>query len=271
MPCTTRKGCARAWPRCRPMADFTRMDLQDQVAVVTGASRGIGAAIAQALGQAGATVIGTATSEAGAQAIGEALRKNRINGAGEVLDVSQAESVDEFFKAVGKAHGAPVILINNAAITRDNLLLRMKDAEWQSVIDTNLAGVFRCCRAVLRGMMKARHGRIINISSVVGLTGNPGQVNYAAAKAGLLGLTKSLAREVASRNITVNTIAPGFIATDMTKELPEASRDALLEQVPLGRLGAPEDIAACVLFLSSAHAGYITGETVNVNGGLYMP
>lgn len=252
-------------------ANLNRINLEDQVAVVTGASRGIGAAIAVALGQAGATVIGTATSENGAQAITSALKGAGVSGQGQVLDVSSAESVEPFFKSVAADYKAPVILVNNAAITRDNLLLRMKDDEWQSVIDTNLAGVFRCSRAVLRGMMKARHGRIINIASVVGLTGNPGQVNYAASKAGLLGFTKSLAREVASRNITVNTVAPGFIDTDMTKDLPEASREALLEQVPLARLGTPADIAASVLFLASPLAGYITGETLNINGGLHMP
>ena len=244
---------------------------ENQVAVVTGASRGIGAAIAQALGKAGATVIGTATTDKGAQAISEALEDAGINGAGRSLDVSDADAVSEFFKSVSSDFAAPQILVNNAAITRDNLMLRMKDEDWQSVLDTNLAGVFRCSRAALRGMMKARHGRIINISSVVGLTGNPGQVNYAAAKAGLLGLTKSLAREVASRNITVNAIAPGFIDTDMTKDLPENSRDTLLQQIPLGRLGLPEDIAAAVLFLAGDQAEYITGETLNVNGGLHMP
>ncbi len=246
-------------------------DFSNQVAIVTGASRGIGAAIAQVLGKSGATVIGTATTDKGAQAISEALEDAGITGAGRSLDVSDADAVDAFFKSAASDFAAPQILVNNAAITRDNLMLRMKDEDWQSVLDTNLAGVFRCSRAALRGMMKARHGRIINISSVVGLTGNPGQVNYAAAKAGLLGLTKSLAREVASRNITVNAIAPGFIDTDMTKDLPENSRDALLQQIPLGRLGRPQDIAAAVLFLAGDQAAYITGETLNVNGGLHMP
>lgn len=249
----------------------TTITIENQVALVTGASRGIGAAIAQALGKAGATVVGTATSDAGAQAIDAALKDAGITGAGRTLDVSDQDSVTELFKSIGNDFAAPQILVNNAAVTRDNLLLRMKEDEWQTVMDTNLAGVYRCSRAALRGMMKARNGRIINISSVVGLTGNPGQVNYAAAKAGLLGLTKSLAREVASRNITVNAIAPGFIDTDMTKDLPQDSREALLEQVPLGRLGAPEDIASAVLFLASNHAEYITGETLNVNGGLHMP
>lgn len=245
--------------------------LQDQVAVVTGASRGIGAAIAQALGSAGATVIGTATSDKGAQAISAALQEAGISGRGITLNVNDADEVIEFFKQVDRDFQAPAILVNNAAITRDNLLLRMKEQEWQDVMNTNLSGVYRCCRAALRGMMKARYGRIINISSVVGLAGNPGQVNYAATKAGLLGLSKSLAREVASRGITVNAIAPGFIDTDMTRDLPEASRDALLQQVPLGRLGAPQDIADAVTFLAGPQAGYITGETLNINGGLHMP
>lgn len=245
--------------------------LQDQVAVVTGASRGIGAAIAQALGSAGATVIGTATSDKGAQAISAALQEAGISGRGITLNVNDADEVIEFFKQVDRDFQAPAILVNNAAITRDNLLLRMKEQEWQDVMNTNLSGVYRCCRAALRGMMKARYGRIINISSVVGLAGNPGQVNYAATKAGLLGLSKSLAREVASRGITVNAIAPGFIDTDMTRDLPEASRDELLRQVPLGRLGAPQDIADAVTFLAGPQAGYITGETLNINGGLHMP
>ena len=245
--------------------------LNDKVAVVTGASRGIGAAIAKALGDAGATVIGTATSNDGAKSIGKTLKEAGITGDGLKLDVSDADSVEQFFKTVTADYAAPQILVNNAAITRDNLLLRMQEDDWQAVINTNLAGVFRCSRAALRGMMKARHGRIINISSVVGLIGNPGQGNYCAAKAGVLGLTKSLAREVASRNITVNAIAPGFIDTDMTKDLPEKSREALLGQVPLGRLGSPQDIAGAVLFLAGEHASYITGETLNVNGGLHMP
>ena len=245
--------------------------LNDKVAVVTGASRGIGAAIAKALGDAGATVIGTATSNDGAKSIGKTLKEAGITGDGLKLDVSDADSVEQFFKTVTADYAAPQILVNNAAITRDNLLLRMQEDDWQAVINTNLAGVFRCSRAALRGMMKARHGRIINISSVVGLIGNPGQGNYCAAKAGVLGLTKSLAREVASRNITVNAIAPGFIDTDMTKDLPEKSREVLLGQVPLGRLGSPQDIAGAVLFLAGEHASYITGETLNVNGGLHMP
>lgn len=249
---------------------MSEMQLKGQVAVVTGASRGIGAAIAQRLGKAGATVIGTATTEQGAQAIDTAMQEAGASGRGATLDVGNADAVAAFFKQVGADFEPPAILVNNAAITRDNLLLRMKEEEWQDVLDTNLAGVYRCCRTVLRGMMKARYGRIISISSVVGLTGNPGQVNYAAAKAGLLGLSKSLAREVASRGITVNAIAPGFIDTDMTRNLPQSSRDALLQQVPVGRLGTPDDIAAAALFLAGPQAGYITGETLNINGGLHM-
>lgn len=244
--------------------------LQGQVALVTGASRGIGAAIADALGAAGAVVIGTATSEKGAEAIGERLAGQGIEGAGRVLDVTDGEAVTALFKDIGSAYAAPDILVNNAAVTRDDLLLRMSEDDWQAVLDADLSGVYRTCRAALRGMMKARQGRIVNISSVVAQSGNPGQINYSAAKAGLLGLTKSLAREVASRNITVNAVAPGFIDTDMTRDLPEDSRKALLQQVPLGRLGAPEDVAAAVRFLASPQAAYITGETLSVNGGLYM-
>lgn len=242
-------------------------DLSGEIALVTGASRGIGAAIARALADAGATVIGTATSDAGAQSISQTLGDA---GRGMVLDVTDADSVANVFKAAQTDHGAPSIVVNNAAITDDNLLLRMQEPQWQSVIDANLGGVYRCCRAALRGMMKARHGRIINISSVVGVMGNAGQVNYAAAKAGLIGLSKSLAREVASRGITVNCVAPGFIETDMTRELPEKNRQALLEQVPLARLGSPEDVAGAVLFLAGSNGSYITGETLNINGGLCM-
>lgn len=245
--------------------------LKDEIAVVTGASRGIGRAIAEALGEAGATVIGTATSEKGAQAITDYLAAAGISGAGKVLNVADAVSVSGFLASVEKDHGAVSILVNNAGITRDNLLLRMKDEEWEEIINTNLSSVYRMAKGVLRGMMKARGGRIINIASVVGLVGNPGQANYCAAKAGILGFTKSLAREVGSRNITVNTVAPGFIDTDMTRALPEAQRDALLAGIPLGRLGRGEDIAAAVLFLASPGAAYITGETINVNGGMYMP
>ncbi|WP_373317855.1 3-oxoacyl-ACP reductase FabG [Sediminicurvatus halobius] len=247
-----------------------KIELTGEVALVTGASRGLGRAIAEALGGAGATVIGTATSERGAEAIDTRLRDAGVPGAGVVLDVRERDTIAAVLKDIGSRFGAPSILVNNAGITRDTLMMRMGDDDWDAVIDTNLSAVYRVSRAVLRGMMKARHGRIISIGSVVGLMGNAGQTNYAAAKAGLLGFTRSLAREVGSRGITVNAVAPGFIATDMTDELGEAQRDALLQQTPLGRLGAPEDIAAAVCFLASAQAGYITGETLNVNGGLYM-
>lgn len=242
----------------------------NKVALVTGASRGIGAAIARNLGQAGATVIGTATSEQGAESIEANLREAGVNGAGRVLDISDADQAGELVKSLTSEFGAPTILVNNAGITRDNLMLRLGEDEWHEVLNTNLAGAYRCSKAVLRGMMKAKGGRIVNVASVVGLMGNAGQANYSAAKAGLLGLTKSLAREVASRNITVNAVAPGFVDTDMTRALPDESRQALLNEVPLARLGACEDIAAAVRFLASSEAGYITGETINVNGGLYM-
>lgn len=245
-------------------------ELEGQIALVTGATRGIGAAIARTLGEAGATVIGTATSESGADRISETLDKAGAAGAGRVLDVADPAQPAELVKAVTADFGAPTILVNNAALTRDNLVLRMKDEEWQAVMDTNLAGVYRMCKAVLRGMMKARGGRIVSIASVVGQMGNAGQVNYAAAKAGLFGLTKSLAREVASRGITVNAVAPGFIDTDMTRDLPAENREALLAQIPLERLGEADDVAAAVRFLASPQAGYITGETINVNGGLHM-
>ncbi len=246
------------------------LNMQQEIALVTGASRGLGRAMAMQLGQAGATVIGTATSESGAQAIGQALEQAGIKGCGMVLDVTDAAGIEAAIKEIGARFGPPSVLVNNAGITRDNLMMRMKDEEWDSIIDTNLSSVYRVIKACLRGMMKARHGRIVNISSVVGATGNPGQANYAAAKAGLIGLTKSLARELGSRGITVNAVAPGFIDTDMTRELPEASRDALLNQIPLGQLGQPEDIAAAVVFLASPAARYITGETLHVNGGMYM-
>jgi 3-oxoacyl-[acyl-carrier protein] reductase len=246
------------------------MSLQGQVALVTGASRGIGRAIAMALGQAGATVVGTATTEAGAQAITAAFAAAGIQGEGRVVDVAEGEQIDTLIGAIETAHGAIGILVNNAGITQDNLLLRMKDAEWDAVIDTNLKSVFRLSRAVLRGMMKARAGRIISVTSVVGSSGNPGQVNYAAAKAGIAGLTRSLAREIGSRGITVNCVAPGFIDTDMTRALPEQARDGLLSQIPLGRLGQPEDIAAAVLFLAGPGGAYVTGTTLHVNGGMYM-
>lgn len=244
--------------------------LDNQIALVTGASRGIGRAIAEELGRAGATVVGTATSEGGADRITEHLSNAGIQGRGMRLDVADADSVSTVLKAVGDEFGAPTVLVNNAAITRDNLLMRMKESEWEEIINTNLTSVYRMSKAVLRGMMKAKQGRIVNIGSVVGLTGNPGQANYCAAKAGILGFTKSMAREVGSRNITVNTVAPGFIETDMTKDLPAEQREAMLSQVPLARLGQPEDIARAVVFLASPHAAYITGETLNVNGGMHM-
>ena len=239
-----------------------------QIALVTGASRGIGRAIAMALAQAGATVIGTATSEAGAADITEALQP--FGGQGRVLNVRDAAASDALVDAIAKDVGAINVLINNAGVTRDNLLLRMKDDEWNDVIDTDLSAVFRLSRAVIRGMMKARYGRIVSVGSVVGAMGNAGQANYCAAKAGLVGFSKALAKEIGSRGITVNVIAPGFIATDMTQALPEAARTALLAQVPSGRLGEPADIAAAVLFVASSAAGYITGETLHVNGGLHM-
>jgi 3-oxoacyl-[acyl-carrier protein] reductase len=247
------------------------MMLQNQVAIVTGASRGIGRAIALALGAQGAKVMGTATTQAGATDIGKGFQDAGVVGEGLVLNVTDGGAVDALIEDVTKRHGAPAILVNNAGITRDNLLMRMKDEEWQQILDTNLSSVYRSCRAVLRGMMKARYGRIINISSVVGVTGNPGQANYAAAKAGLIGFSKSLAREIGSRNITVNVVAPGFIDTDMTRALPQEQRDALVKMVALGRMGTPEDIAAAVVFLTSPGAAYITGETLHVNGGFYMP
>ena len=241
--------------------------LNGRVALVTGASRGIGSAIAQSLANMGATVIGTATSENGAVAIGEALAGR---GRGLVLDIASDESVQQAFKDIQGAEGAPTIVVNNAGITRDNLLLRMKADEWDDVIATNLSGVYRVCKASLRGMMKARHGRIINIASVIGIMGNPGQANYAAAKAGIIGFSKSLAREIGSRNITVNVVAPGFIDTDMTRVLAAEQREAMLSQIPLARLGEPQDIADAVAFLASDTAAYVTGETLHVNGGMLM-
>ena len=243
--------------------------LNGELALVTGATRGIGAAIADRLSREGARVIGTATTPEGAARISESLAAR--GGRGAVLDVVKPESVAALLEDVEAKEGAVGILCNNAGITRDTLLLRMKEEDWGAVIDTNLASVFRLSKAVLRGMMKARKGRIVSITSVVGLTGNPGQANYAAAKAGIIGFTKSLAREVGSRGITVNAIAPGFIDTDMTKALPEAQRASLNAQIPLGRLGQPADIAAAVAFLCSADGAYITGETLHVNGGMYMP
>ncbi|HET7307975.1 MAG TPA: 3-oxoacyl-ACP reductase FabG [Gammaproteobacteria bacterium] len=246
------------------------MNLKDEIALVTGATRGIGRAIAAALSEAGATVIGTATSTAGADRIGAALAEKAVKGTGMVLDVTDPAAIDEVVRKIGADYGAITILVNNAGITRDNLLLRMKPEEWAEVLDTNLGAIYRLSRACLRGMMKARHGRIINIASVVGVSGNPGQTNYSAAKAGMLGFTKSLAREVASRDITVNAVAPGFIDTEMTQALTEAQREPMLAQVPLHRLGRPEDVAAAVRFLASPDAAYVTGETLHVNGGMLM-
>lgn len=246
------------------------MSLQGKVALVTGASRGIGQAIALELGRQGAVVIGTATSPSGAEKIAEYLKSNGIEGAGLVLDVSDDESVASTLEHIQQHLGQPLILVNNAGITRDNLMLRMKDDEWFDVINTNLNSLYRLSKAVLRGMTKARWGRIINIGSVVGAMGNAGQTNYAAAKAGLEGFSRALAREVGSRAITVNAVAPGFIDTDMTRELPDAQRDALLTQIPLGRLGQAEEIARVVGFLASDGAAYVTGATIPVNGGMYM-
>jgi len=244
--------------------------LDQQIALVTGASRGIGRAIAEALGQQGATVIGTATSDSGAEAISERLQQAGITGTGMRLDVADNGSVEAVIGAIEKQFGTVTILVNNAGITRDGLLMRMKADDWDQVLNTNLSSVYRVSKACLRGMMKARQGRIINIASVVGLSGNPGQTNYVAAKAGMIGFTKALAQEVGSRGITVNAVAPGFIDTDMTKELPEAQREALLKSIPLGRLGAPGEIASVVGFLASPAASYVTGETIQVNGGMYM-
>ncbi len=246
------------------------MSLENQLALVTGASRGIGRAIAEKLGHLGATVVGTATTEKGAEAISAYLREKGVRGAGHVLDVTSSESIAALMEFVSEQFGSPQILVNNAGITRDNLVMRMKDDEWQQIIDTNLSSVFRMTKACLRGMMKARHGRVITIGSVVGVMGNAGQANYAAAKAGLVGFSKALAREVGSRGITVNVVAPGFIETDMTRALSDEQRSALKGQIPAGRLGTVEDIAEAVAFLASAGAGYITGETLNVNGGMYM-
>lgn len=246
------------------------MNLDNQVAIVTGASRGIGRAIALELAKQGATVIGTATSESGAAGISEALQRAGVKGRGAMLNVNDAAAADAFIDATVKEFGGLNILVNNAGITKDQLAMRMKDDEFDAVIDTNLRAVFRLSRAVLRPMMKARGGRIINITSVVGSSGNPGQANYAAAKAGVAGMTRVLAREIGSRGITVNCIAPGFIDTDMTKVLPEEQRTVLTAQISLGHLGSPDDIAHAVAFLASPFAGYITGTTLHVNGGMYM-
>jgi 3-oxoacyl-[acyl-carrier protein] reductase len=246
------------------------IDLTGQTALITGATRGIGQAISLALGKQGATVIGTATTAQGADRVTQSLAAAGINGLGLVLNVAEDESIQRLAETLKTQALAPTILVNNAGIARDNLLIRMKDDEWRSVIDTNLTGIYKLCKLVLRDMMKARYGRIINITSVVALSGNPGQANYAAAKAGIIGFTKSLAREVGSRNITVNAVAPGFIETDMTQRLTEDQRRSLLNQIALGRLGDAREVADAVVFLASAAAAYITGETINVNGGMYM-
>ena len=244
--------------------------LEGKIALVTGASRGIGKAISDMLGAQGATIIGTATSEAGAAAISQRFSDAGLKGQGMCLDVSDDASVEAVMKQISDTYGPVGILVNNAGITRDNLLMRMKNDEWDDVVNTNLSSVYRMSKACLRPMMKAKTGRIINITSVVGTSGNAGQTNYAAAKAGMLGFTKSLAQEVGSRGITVNSVAPGMIDTDMTRELPEAQRATLLASIPLGRLGQPEEIASVVAFLASDAGGYITGETIHVNGGMYM-
>jgi len=246
------------------------IDLNDNIALVTGASRGIGKAIALALGNAGATVIGTATSDGGADAISQYLQEAGINGKGENLNVTDADSVDAVLKSLAEEFGAPSILVNNAGITRDNIMLRMKEEEWDAIMDTNLKSVFRLSKAVLRGMTKARFGRIINITSVVGVSGNAGQANYSASKAGVIGFTKSLGQEIATRGITVNAVAPGFIATDMTEALTDDQKASINQSIPAGRMGKPEEIAAAVAFLASTEAAYITGTTIHVNGGMYM-
>ena len=248
---------------------MSELPLKGEIALVTGASRGIGAAIADELAAQGAIVIGTATSDAGALAIGERLAA--AGGHGRRLNVNEAGSIEALIDALSSEFGGISILVNNAGITRDNLLMRMKEEDWQAILDTNLTSVYRTSKAVMRGMMKARKGRIINIASVIGVTGNAGQANYAAAKAGIIAFSKSLAKEIGSRGITVNVVAPGFIATDMTADLPEAAKQAMLGQIALGRLGEPTDIARAVAFLAGPSASYITGETLHVNGGMYMP
>ena len=245
------------------------LDLTNEIALVTGASRGIGQAIALAVGQAGAKVIGTATTPAGAEKLTQTLQEQSITGQGQVLDITDMESIGNLINNLDAIR--PTILVNNAAITQDNLLMRMPEADWEKVIQANLTSVYRLSKACLRAMMKARHGRIITITSIVGLTGNAGQANYAAAKAGVIAFSKSLAREIGSRGITVNTIAPGFIDTDMTRKLPEAHRATLLQQIPLNRIGEAKEVAGAVVFLASKAAAYITGETLHVNGGMYMP
>jgi len=246
------------------------MLLENEIAFITGASRGIGQAIAVELANQGATIIGTATSEKGAAAISDYLKQQNAKGQGMMLDVTDQASVEKVVGDIEKQYGTVSILVNNAGITRDNLLMRMKEEEWDAIMQTNLTSLFRVTKACLRAMMKARRGRIISIASVVGVSGNAGQANYAAAKAGVIGFTKSLAREVGSRGITANVVAPGFIDTDMTRELPEAQKQALLNQIPLNRLGKPDEIAKAVVFLASPGAAYITGETLHVNGGMYM-
>lgn len=244
--------------------------LENVVCLVTGASRGIGKSVALALAEQGAIVIGTATTDAGADSISAYLQKSNAKGRGLVLNVTNTDSIDEALKTVNEQEGAPTVLVNNAGITRDNLLLRMTEQDWDAVIDTNLKSVFRMTKACLRGMTKARQGKIINIASVVGSTGNAGQSNYASAKAGLVGFSKSLAQEVASRNITVNVVAPGFIQTDMTDALSDQQKESLMQNIPLGRLGQPQDVADAVVFLATSGADYITGNTLHVNGGMYM-
>lgn len=246
------------------------MTLIGKVALVTGASRGIGHAIALALAHAGATVVGTATTREGADKITHAFKHANVTGCGMVLNVADSASIEQVMTAIKESYGMPTILVNNAAVTQDNLFMRMKEEEWATVIETNLTSIFRVSKACIRDMLKARWGRIINVGSVVGTTGNAGQVNYASAKAGLIGFSKSLAQEIGSRDITVNVIAPGFIDTDMTRELPEEQRKLLLDKIPMQRMGKPEDIASAVVFLASDAAGYITGQTLHVNGGMFM-
>ena len=245
-------------------------DLSNKICLVTGATRGIGKAIAQQLGAQGATVIGTATSEGGAQAISDSLKESGIKGQGMVLNVSELDSIESVLKSITEQYGVITVLVNNAGITRDNLMMRMKEDEWDDIMNTNLKSVYRLSKGVLRGMMKARNGRIINITSVVGVSGNAGQANYSAAKAGVIGFSKSLGQEVASRGVTVNAVAPGFINTDMTKALSEDIIDKMTANIPAARLGTPEDIAASVVFLASDESAYMTGTTLHVNGGMYM-
>jgi len=245
-------------------------ELENEIALITGASRGIGREIAAELGRQGATIIGTATTDSGAEAISSWIAEAGLKGAGMRLNVTELDDITALIKNIKEEFGVVSVLVNNAGITRDNLLMRMKEEEWDDIMNTNLTAIFRMVKTCMRGMMKARQGRIINIGSVVGSSGNPGQANYAAAKAGVIGFTKSLAREVGSRNITVNTVAPGFIQTDMTDELTDEQKDGLMSQIPLNRLGSTADIAKAVAFLASPAAAYITGETLHVNGGMYM-